>query len=73
MPVAGGADELIGRGWPPSPWCVRMERAGQFKRRLDDAPALLDAVLAGEERLPTLDRVVEQPLVRLGRSPSAAS
>ena len=66
MPVAGGADEFIGRGGPPSPWCVLMEWAGRFKRRLDDAPALLDAVLAGEERLPTLDRVVEQSLVRLG-------
>ena len=38
-------------------------RIGVRQGRLDDAPALLHAVLPGEERLLALHRVVQQPFV----------
>ena len=62
QPVSG-RHQAIRRGGPPRARLVQVQRRPPVEDRIDDAPLLLDGVLAGEQAGVAAHRVPEQPLV----------
>src|SRR5512133_290254 len=65
VPLADSAAEVLRPLRAPGAGVIPLHLARVVDQRLQDAPGLLDLVLAGEEVLVALQRVVEQPLVGL--------
>src|SRR3954454_7207094 len=70
VPAPISRDELVRLRRPPRALRVRVNRRGGVQERLEDAPALLDAVLTGESGALAGHRGVQQNLVRRRPLPS---
>src|SRR5262245_16480848 len=65
VPVSETLDQLVGLGRSPGAGLVWMDGCGLVEDRVDDAPGLLDGILAREQRGIAGRGVAEQALVRL--------
>ena len=63
-PALAVVQELVGRCRAPAPAPIAVGPPVGVEERLDDAPGLLDRLLAGEERMVAAERGFEEDLVR---------